>query len=861
MKKILSLAALSALALAAMLSCQREPQGTENPNFDPKGNTVKAKFTMSLSTNNGPEETKTTAAYAQINSAFLGMEQVHLLTYAVKNGEGRPNFYFNPWKMNPDGSYAKDGENKMIKLGATRDFDLGELFPAKSTAISEDTRTVELAIPLETDCVVIYGKAKKSSGSSDLQGAVSLAGDVSDLSTIRFTLVPRLDDIKKFNVGATAFARILNYIVCSGLVQEKRTTNAETGALITGFWKVSTGNDDKSYGFWWPQDASTPTAPGANDGAWDGTNTHQYHKGQLSWKQLGQMYQFKYDSPAAGTDPNTVVPGYVIPPLAEPLGEAYYTLTNVVKSGELKELRAGSAQSVLRTMSDLYSIVDKISNASTTSWQEEVAKQLGAEIKAKMEEFFVRNSTGFFFKTASGDGRFTTSEVTAFVNKVNGMGNPYDGWNYEDAKALFNADYFPYSYTSGESTITNAGFPINIGLPFGASCMNCTVTVDANNTDYPIGSKVPDIFAYVTDIPAYGMGTATFPIKNYRYPPELMYYGNSPVRVSDQVVENWPSSLGAWDNAASWDSWNASGNASKVTSTTRSVAMIDHINYGNALLKSRVMFASGVTALKDNNAAIHNNSEADNNVPLTGLVVTGLVVGGQPDAVCWDFTRAVPDNDVVWTWSTDHYTNNGAEISFDAFGENPANQFDKMIYDRVEDQQIASYAVEPSGGEADPITPIYTLCWDNYDATKDAANQQDVYVALEIKNNTGKDFWGELNLVRNGGTFYLVGKLSASQGIKPTGYKKVAGTDDWDLSRSNYQYPPFDPLTGATINVPRVFMQDYMTTANLILGEDALKHAYVTMPDLRSSQITLGVAIDMNWSKGLTYNVNMGVLE
>jgi hypothetical protein len=56
-------------------------------------------------------------------------------------------------------------------------------------------------------------------------------------------------------------------------------------------------------------------------------------------------------------------------------------------------------------------------------------------------------------------------------------------------------------------------------------------------------------------------------------------------------------------------------------------------------------------------------------------------------------------------------------------------------------------------------------------------------------------------------------------------------------------------------------MQDYMTTANLVLGVDALKHAYVTMPDLRSSQISLGVAIDMSWSKGMSFDVNMGTLN
>ena len=43
-------------------------------------------------------------------------------------------------------------------------------------------------------------------------------------------------------------------------------------------------------------------------------------------------------------------------------------------------------------------------------------------------------------------------------------------------------------------------------------------------------------------------------------------------------------------------------------------------------------------------------------------------------------------------------------------------------------------------------------------------------------------------------------------------------------------------------------MQDYLTIVNFIIGKDSLKYAYVTMPDLRSSQLSLGVSIDMKWT-------------
>jgi len=49
-------------------------------------------------------------------------------------------------------------------------------------------------------------------------------------------------------------------------------------------------------------------------------------------------------------------------------------------------------------------------------------------------------------------------------------------------------------------------------------------------------------------------------------------------------------------------------------------------------------------------------------------------------------------------------------------------------------------------------------------------------------------------------------------------------------------------------------MQDYMTTANFVIGENSLKHAYLTVPDLRYSALTLGLSVDINWETGLVFN-------
>jgi hypothetical protein len=50
-----------------------------------------------------------------------------------------------------------------------------------------------------------------------------------------------------------------------------------------------------------------------------------------------------------------------------------------------------------------------------------------------------------------------------------------------------------------------------------------------------------------------------------------------------------------------------------------------------------------------------------------------------------------------------------------------------------------------------------------------------------------------------------------------------------------------------------------MTTAEFVMGEESLKKALVTVPDLRAAQISLGLSVDLKWSTGLTYlNVELG---
>lgn len=827
MKKKIHLFGWAAVVMT-LAACQRQA-APASPTYDAETNTVTAQFVLNVSTTTG-KDTKTTAAYAQVGNSFLGMDKVHMLAYNLDEnnlGSGtaatQGHFFFNP--VIGSGEAAQP-------VSATRDFDLGALFKASDVSESNSSRVVELALPLGTNAVALYGKATKTA-SSDYQGSTISDGDPSDLSTLTFSLESRMTSEDSFNVGAFFFSSMMTYFVTAGLVDERQG----------GFWNYPSGNTDRSYAFWYPvPDATTaaelPTSPNDQDTAEVEGVTYTYYKGQLSWKQLGTMHYYAISN--GGVDPSkqfTTAGGgskaaayYVFNALGDALGQAYYSIVSVVKKGDYKELRAGSAASIIRVCEDLYAIVEKCVAATPVSWEEYCAQLLAKEIKRRMDRYFVRASSGFtFIRNASGEINIT--ELTAVTESASSQSQ----WN--SIKTLFQekfgVDYF-YDMSAGYF-----GFPQNVGLPYGAAIMECT-------PDWS-DQKDMDDFSYTKDIPAYGMGDATFPIKNYRYPPELMYYGNTSLRVSDKdkKIGNFPSAASLWGNPESWsDDWELN---ESVKSSTRSVAMKNSINYGTALLKSTVRYADGVTALKDNNAALHDGEE-DNTIPVNttsgGFLVTGIVVGGQADVMGWDYTR-YPDNGtysaVGWDATNQKYTGL-------TFANNP---FNKMIYDRVVD----GYTIGQS------TTPIYTMVWDNYDATLPADEQSDVYIAVELYNQTGQDFWGELNMVRKDGIFYLVGKLSLSKALESarTGTGKENAFKN--LARSDYNYPPYNPQTGETVNAPRVFMQDYVTEATLLLNEDALKHAYVTVPDLRASQVSLGLSIDLDWEPGLAFVVDMGVMD
>lgn len=148
-----------------------------------------------------------------------------------------------------------------------------------------------------------------------------------------------------------------------------------------------------------------------------------------------------------------------------------------------------------------------------------------------------------------------------------------------------------------------------------------------------------------------------------------------------------------------------------------------------------------------------------------------------------------------------------------ATGESFAN----TIYDNVMNGAPMYAKNETSASNAN-----YTLVFDN----KKSDTQSPVYVTIELENNSGQAFYGKDGIIQKNTKFYLVGQLNPNK----EGLSKPAG-------------------------VNRVFMQDYVTTANFNIKD--LKSAYNCIPDLRTSGINVGLAVDLDWKSGITFDVEL----
>lgn len=272
------------------------------------------------------------------------------------------------------------------------------------------------------------------------------------------------------------------------------------------------------------------------------------------------------------------------------------------------------------------------------------------------------------------------------------------------------------------------------------------------------------------------------------YPAGLYYMANTPIKTTDALDPVFP-------NFANWtDGFAADWIGTSVTATTRGIALTNPVQYAVASLAVKVKCATSTLADNAKEYAedpTTGGQEQTITVPADGFKLTGVVIGGQPETVGWDFKNLA--------------------------GEHLMN-----IYDNAVPADVTA-----KFGSESPIN--YTLVLEDLveAAVSDKTQASVVNIALEFENTSGQSFYGQDGLVPAGAKFYLVGQLNlnAEEGV----------TDTTDRTS--------------------VFSQDYTTTATFTIS--SLKNAYNGIPDLRASKMKFGLAVDLSWQAGVSFDVTI----
>ena len=498
--------------------------------------------------------------------------------------------------------------------------------------------------------------------------------------------------------------------------------------------------------------------------------------------------------------------GYLTPSSASPLevslSKAYQSFTTVKET----EFRAGNAQAIFRQMNDFYAIIAESLHTESTNLLEEVAQAVFSDLREYLDLFFTGVSATS--TTLTGWQPITAETGTSVVKSLNSLGFP--------VVAPSNANY------------SLGDFPFHFGMPIGATCMKKKDLADTVVFEYYARSGM--MLSDGTSISLY----------DYTYPPSLVYYGNSPIRVSKDanlIADDFKDGATPWET----DTWNSKWESGfgAVTSSTRGVAMAYNIQYGNALLETKIKYADAVLGtdaatrgLADNNKRL--NGDPKDNVFYPDVVsegnvypeiaLTGILVAGQPTRVGWNYlaTKDASFSRVVYDKRLNSVTGSIDETT-------GASSYELPIPHTL------------SGTTANTTVSNYTLLFDNYSPLN--ANKNKVVVCLEFKNNLGKDFWGQDNMVRDGGTFYLIGNL------------EIPDNPDFDWNKVSKIMPPYDADGGTCVgdDYLSVFMQDHVSRATFVIGHDSLKKAYVTVPDLRSTSLSFGLSVDLTWDEGINF--------
>lgn len=406
---------------------------------------------------------------------------------------------------------------------------------------------------------------------------------------------------------------------------------------------------------------------------------------------------------------------------------------------------------------------------TTTSGSELEWANVGqSTIGTENERTALQNRYNNFVKATAGSANSVRLLITDLKNVIKGN-------KLEDDQVM--AKTIVDNCDKALGKLTSKTFPGDFNLPDGVA----QVSWDDKNKTFNFVS------AASVNIGETVVGTGNnINFTEITYPAELAYFVSSPVKTSENEItaasklpdyKEWVSDTYTWE-----------GYDDEVKHRTRFVALKEPLQYGVACLQSKV--SCKTAALADN--AQKFGFKTDNTINVStnkDFKVTGILIGGQPLSVAWNFEPASTVN---------------------------TNDFKYTIYDR----DVAYGSNVNTTGTSEN----YTLVFDN----KDAAAKSKVYVTIELENDV-ENFYGAQGLIPKGSKFYLVGELNPNE-TNTNKANKPEGVD-------------------------RVFVKDHTTIANFFITN--LKKAYNHIPDMRTSKINVGLAVDLSWKTGITFNVEL----
>ena len=432
------------------------------------------------------------------------------------------------------------------------------------------------------------------------------------------------------------------------------------------------------------------------------------------------------------------------------LSELNFNLEAIHKNNDFDE----KGQAILTKLNEIAN-----TTVNGTSWSE-IENSPTADNDAKI----LKSLYDKFIRLTAGSANSVNSFIKHLKDAIESQ-----GVNTDMAKAIKNN----CTYVSGE-------FPRNLSLPDGV----VRVKFDTTN-----GFMFETATAGTTTT-----GSNLIDYKTVTYPSELAYFVSSPIKTST-TDKSKATDLPKYEDwlAGTEEIWNEYDNM--VKNNTLFVALQNPVQYGVACLKSSIKYSG--TSLEDN-AKEKIGSESNNFITVNdkSFPITGILIGGQPAGVKWDFEPA-------------------SLIQ--------SSEFKYTIYDK-DMNGGSNFTAKPENTTTLPYN--YTLVLDNKDTSSESATQSKVNVVIELENKAA-DFYGAEGLIPQGSKFYLAGTL--------------------DLSKNK--------TTEDGKELDHVFIKDHTTVANFTIVD--LKKAYNCIPDMRTSKINVGLAVDLSWQKGITFDVEL----